>query len=123
MYRYRLSVSTTFSAAHNLINYKGKCEHLHGHNWKVKVTVGSDALNDQEMVIDFVEVKRMLGEVVSKLDHKYLNELPEFNDGNVTSERIAEYLATNIEKRLPDGVNLCEVTVWESEESSVTYRP
>jgi len=122
MCRYRLSVSTSFSAAHNLINYKGKCEHLHGHNWKVEVTVGSDALNDQGMVIDFGDIKRMLGEVTSKLDHKYLNELPEFEDGNVTSERIAEYLAASMEKRLPDGVRLCEVTVWESDNSSVTYR-
>ena len=123
MCHYRLSVSATFSAAHNLINYKGKCERLHGHNWKAKVTVGRDDLNDQGMVIDFGDIKRMLDEVISKLDHRYLNELPYFEEGNVTSERIAEYLAVNMEKRLPDGVRLCEVTVWESENSSVTYRP
>lgn len=122
MCRYRLSVSTTFSAAHNLINYKGKCERLHGHNWRVRVTVGSDVLNDQGIVIDFAEMKHLLDEVVSPLDHRYLNELPEFEGRNTTSEAIAEHLAKEIEKRLPEPLNLCEVTVWESESSSVTYR-
>ncbi|MCX7703713.1 MAG: 6-carboxytetrahydropterin synthase QueD [Planctomycetota bacterium] len=124
---YRVAVSSSFSAAHNLTDYKGACESLHGHNWKVELVVGSNSLNKQAMVMDFSEMKRILSDVLSKLDHKYLNELPQFKkkgkNANLTSEVIAEYIAGEIEKSLPPLVSLCEVSVWESDTSRATFSP
>jgi 6-pyruvoyltetrahydropterin/6-carboxytetrahydropterin synthase len=75
---YRLTIHTHFAAAHNLINYQGDCENLHGHNWKVELTVAARQLDKAGLGIDFkilkLETKRML----DRLDHKYLNELPFF---------------------------------------------
>jgi 6-pyruvoyltetrahydropterin/6-carboxytetrahydropterin synthase len=90
---YRLKVSAGFAAAHYLREYKGKCENLHGHNWKVEATVSSPTLDGCGMVIDFGELKRILGELVAGLDHRCLNEHPDFQVMNPTSENLARYLA------------------------------
>ena len=100
--------------------YKGKCEDMHGHNWKVEVCVVSETLDRLGMVIDFKDLKKTLKEIMNSLDHKYLNELDYFKKVNPTSECIAEYIYDRMAEDLPE-VNVLEVTVWETDTSSATY--
>ena len=115
---YKIKVEGHFSSAHNLRGYKGKCESLHGHNWKVEAAVTSAELDGCGMVMDFKVLKQELEEQLSELDHKYLNELPYFSEVNPTSENIARYLYLTLKKKMP---GLSSVRVWESENSSATY--
>ncbi|MCD6423121.1 MAG: 6-carboxytetrahydropterin synthase QueD [Elusimicrobia bacterium] len=117
---YRISVSASFSSAHFLRNYRGKCEKIHGHNWKVILTVESKILKNN-MVMDFSELKKILKDVLSKLDHKTLNDIPPFTKENPTSERIAKFIADKIKMKLPSGVKISSVQVFETENSSATY--
>jgi len=115
---YSLRVEGHFSSAHNLRHYKGKCESLHGHNWKVEIEVCADKLDKKGMLLDFQFLKKCLKNVLLDLDHKYLNEIAYFKKVNPTSENICR----SIYKRLsPQIKNLVSVTVWESEGSSATY--
>ena len=119
---YRLSVSDNFSAAHKLCGYEGACKNLHGHNWKVKVTLACDVLDDIGMALDFGVIKRLLGEILDELDHNYLNDLPYFKDKNPTSENLSRYIFERFElalTQLPGKVE--SVEIFESERSSVTY--
>ena len=115
---YSIKVEAGFSAAHNLRGYKGKCEELHGHNWKVEVVVVSPFLDKIGMVMDFKELKSKVYAVLEKLDHTYLNKIPYFKKINPTSEHMAKYIFTSLKSKLPD---LKSVTVWESENSAATY--
>jgi len=115
---YRIKVEFCFSAAHNLRGYKGKCEALHGHNWKVEVMAKSKKLDKIGMVLDFKLVKVKLRAALEKLDHKYLNQIPYFKKINPTSENIAEYLYRQLKAEI---AGLAAVTVWESENSCATY--
>lgn len=115
-------VETTFSAAHQLRGYKGNCERLHGHNWKVQVHVLAHKLNEIDIAIDFHEIKRLAAEVVSPLDHSMLNELFPFTEKNPSSENIAKWIFDSLRKKInSDGVMLSAVTVWESDIASATY--
>jgi len=121
---YELVVETGFSSAHQLRGYKGKCERLHGHNWRVQVTVSSDRLNEIDIVMDFHDLKRIVDEVISSLDHSFLNEVFPFTEINPSSENIARWIYDSVRKRLErdyKNVNLASVTVWESETASATY--
>lgn len=118
-YIYEVSITDTFSAAHSLRYYKGKCEKLHGHNWKVELILQGLKLNKIGILYDFTDLKRILKEIISNLDHKHLNEIPVFNRTNPTSENIAKYIYDNAKHRI-DGVS--RVKVWESETSSATYK-
>ena len=119
---FEITIETSFSAAHNLREYHGKCEALHGHNWKVEITAAADELDRQGMVIDFVEFKRRAREVIEALDHKYLNEIPPFDALNPSSEHIARHLFDEVDRRLPPpGPRVVRVRVWESPTSSATY--
>lgn len=119
---YELVVETTFSAAHQLRGYKGKCENLHGHNWKVHVHVVTDKLNELDMAIDFHELKHLADETTSPLDHAFLNDIFPFTEMNPSSENIARWIFDSMRKKLSTkGVTLTAVTVWESETASATY--
>ena len=119
---FEVTIEASFSAAHRLRHYRGKCENLHGHNWKVAVSVVSDKLNKSGMAIDFQELKELTWKVLKKMDHRFLNDLPEFKKVNPTSENIAKFLYGKlkgaVERR---GVKLHRVKIWESEGSSVSY--
>ena len=114
---YKIKVELGFSSAHNLRGYKGKCEELHGHNWKVEVEVGSKKLDKTGMVMDFTYLKDKLKKVLEPMDHKYLNKIPYFKKVNPTSENIAKYifdkLSTSLSVGNLKGLNILEVTVWE----------
>lgn len=117
---YRVRVRSHFSSAHNLRGYKGKCEDLHGHNWKVEVCAESETLDSLGMVIDFTKLKSSLKVIMNELDHKYLNELDYFKKVNPTSECIAAYIYNLMSKELSE-IKIAEVTVWETDTSSATY--
>lgn len=119
---YELMVETCFSSAHQLRGYKGACEKLHGHNWKVQVHVVSERLNEIDMAIDFHELKDFMGEVIAPLDHGLLNELFPFTEKNPSSENIAKWIFDSLKKKVNDGnLRVSAVTVWESETTSATY--
>jgi len=115
---YKIKVESSFSSAHNLRGYKGKCEELHGHNWKVDVCVASGKLDKAGMVMDFTCLKSKLGKILEVMDHKYLNELPYFKKVNPTSENIAKYIYGRLKVT---GIKPAAVTVWESEKARATY--
>ncbi len=115
---YKLQVEADFSSAHNLRGYKGKCEELHGHNWKVELTVGSKDLDKTGMVLDFKFLKASLNKILDKLDHKYLNEIDYFKEVNPTSENIAKYIYDSLKSEVPV---LVSITVWESDKARATY--
>jgi 6-pyruvoyltetrahydropterin/6-carboxytetrahydropterin synthase len=116
---YKIKVEAYFSAAHNLRNYRGKCEELHGHNWKVELEVSSSRLDKSGMVADFKCLKSELNKILEKLDHKYLNNIPYFKKANPTSENIARYIYGRLKARQVG--NLKSITVWESDNACATY--
>ena len=120
---YLLKIVDYFAAAHNLINYKGKCEELHGHNWKVEVIVKGDMLDKAGMLIDFKILKKYLKEILDKLDHKYLNELEYFKGKSPSSENIAKFIYDEMDKKLNDSqAEIEEVRCWESINSCAIYK-
>ena len=126
MKRYELTVEDHFSSAHQLRGYMGKCENIHGHNWKVRVRVEGDRLDSTGMLVDFTELKRMLKEVMKYLDHVNLNETSPFDTINPSSENIAEYIYDKMREKLvsrTDAAHVSSVTVWESATSSCTFYP
>ncbi len=117
-----LTIEAQFSSAHQLRGYKGKCEAMHGHNWRVQVTVSSEKLNDIGIAIDFHDLKDMTGEVISSLDHSFLNEVFPFTEINPSSENIAKWIFETLKKKLKnESCNVSSITVWENEGSSATY--
>ena len=119
---YELKIITEFSAAHNLRNFRGKCEALHGQNWKVEVVVSGNELYDSGVVLDFAEVKSATGEIMSEIDHKYLNDLPFFIEHNPSSENIARYIFHRLQQKIEDKlVQFKRVCAWESQDACATY--
>ncbi len=120
---FELKILTHFAAAHQLQMVAKQCENLHGHNWKVEVCVAGEKLNDAGVLIDFGEVKTHVRGIVQKLDHTFLNELDCF-DGPPSSERIAVYIAENLQKKLEGtDIRVSKVTTWESDNAAATYTP
>jgi 6-pyruvoyltetrahydropterin/6-carboxytetrahydropterin synthase len=123
---YEVSVDEMFAAAHNLRNYKGKCENLHGHNYKVRVTLAGKEVDSTGLLYDFVHLKQVIQGVIRSLDHKYLNELPPFDVLNPSAENIARYIYEQTSKQLPqapNGAGVASITVWETDVAAATYRP
>ena len=119
---YHLTVQTSFAAAHNLLHYQGDCENLHGHNWKVEVTVKAESLNKSGLGIDFKILKKETKNLLGTLDHKYLNDLQAFKDISPSSENIARYLFEELEKNLACyQVDVENVRVWESENACAAF--
>jgi 6-pyruvoyltetrahydropterin/6-carboxytetrahydropterin synthase len=123
---YEVSVDETFAAAHNLRGYKGKCENLHGHNYKVRVTLAGKEVDSVGLLYDFVHLKQVIQGVIRSLDHKYLNELSPFDVVNPSAENIAKYIYDQTAKQLhqaPNGAGVSSITVWETDVTAATYRP
>ena len=119
---YEVTIRKSFSAAHLLREIGGKCEELHGHNFRVEVSAAADGLNEDGLLIDFRLLKRWTDEILEGLDHKYLNELECFKGINPSSERIARFFFERIAPRAKEAhVSLSRVTVWESDNSKVSY--
>ena len=119
---YHVTIETHFSAAHFLRNYHGRCENLHGHNWKIEVTVSSDKLDEAGMALDFSILKEKTKAILEQLDHRNLNEIEPFTEINPSSENIAHFLFDLLTQNLRDHpVTLSRVTVWESQNSKASY--
>ncbi|MFO7765499.1 MAG: 6-carboxytetrahydropterin synthase QueD [Pelovirga sp.] len=119
---YHLSIITSFAAAHNLLHYQGDCENLHGHNWKVEVTVTTDTLDHAGLGIDFKILKKHTREIMNYLDHKYLNDLEAFREISPSSEQIARFVFERLEDSLSENeVVVQKVTVWESDNAYAAY--
>jgi 6-pyruvoyltetrahydropterin/6-carboxytetrahydropterin synthase len=119
---YELKIITQFAAAHRLENFYGKCEALHGHNWKVEVLLAGEGLDKAGLLMDFGVVKAKTREVLEEIDHKYLNELPAFKEQNPSSENLARYLFQRLSATLNrDGAKVRRVNVWESDTSCAAY--
>ena len=115
-------VENSFAAAHYLKNYHGKCENMHGHNYRVRVTAEGKKLDEGGMLIDFGILKDSLKEVLREFDHTLLNDHHAFKDGKVSAERIAEYIFHTMKDRLPDAP-LSLVEVFETDINKASYRP
>jgi 6-pyruvoyltetrahydropterin/6-carboxytetrahydropterin synthase len=123
---FEVAVDQTFAAGHALRNYKGKCENLHGHNFRVQVTIEGERLDDTGLLVDFIDVKKSMQDVIARLDHQFLNEIPPFDVKNPSAENIAEHFYDAMTQDLaanPVAVRIREVKVWETDIQSAAYRP
>jgi 6-pyruvoyltetrahydropterin/6-carboxytetrahydropterin synthase len=119
---YSIKVISHFSAAHSLRGHKGKCEKLHGHNWKIEVILSAQKLNTLGMVMDFSDLKKIIKQVLDGLDHKYLNDLNYFQKINPSSEEIARYIFEKLKKIIPGRqCHLRKVKVWETDSACALY--
>jgi 6-pyruvoyltetrahydropterin/6-carboxytetrahydropterin synthase len=119
---FELMVETGFAAAHQLRGYKGKCEALHGHNWKVQVFIQVEKLNDIDLGMDFHQIKDYTKEILSIVDHGFLNEIFPFTQINPSSENIAKWIYDSLIKKIDEeNVSVAAITVWESDTASATY--
>jgi 6-pyruvoyltetrahydropterin/6-carboxytetrahydropterin synthase len=108
-----------FSSAHNLREYEGDCENLHGHNWRVEAALRGEKLDKIGMLADFRIIKKALKDIVDDLDHKYLNDHPIFKSINPTSENLAYHIYNELKKIFPSMVD--RVVVWENEDTAAEY--
>ena len=121
---YRITLKDTFSSAHSLWDAQGKFEDLHGHDFKVEVDLERNELDEIGVVVDFLDVKPKLKEVLKRIDHAFLNDLPEFKGKNTSVENIARFIHDELSKQLAGkGVTVKRVTVWETEDAGATYIP
>ncbi|MDI6852845.1 MAG: 6-carboxytetrahydropterin synthase QueD [Deltaproteobacteria bacterium] len=121
---YELKITTQFAAAHRLDNFYGKCEALHGHNWKVEVYLLGEQLDEAGLLKDFGVIKARTNDILQEVDHKFLNELPAFKDQNPSSENLARYLFERLSAALNDGgIRVSKVSIWESDTSCASYFP
>lgn len=115
---FEVKIETHFSSAHHLLNYKGKCENPHGHNWKVEVYARGTELDKSNILIDFKVLKKEVNEIVDYLDHKDLNELEEFKGKSPSSEFIAKFIYQEAKKKIQQ---VSRVDVWETPTSRASY--
>ncbi len=118
---YEISVISDFAAAHQLSGYHGKCENLHGHNYKVKTSVRVNSLNKIDIGVDFARVKTDLRSVLKQLDHKFLNELKLFDEHNPTAEIISKLICEKMQALAGRDYSVYSITIWETDTSSVEY--
>jgi 6-pyruvoyltetrahydropterin/6-carboxytetrahydropterin synthase len=122
---FEVAVEQTFAAGHALRNYKGKCENVHGHNYRVRVTIAGEQLDDAGLLVDFGDVKRLMGGAIEYLDHRFINDLPPFDQINPSAENMAKYFYDKVSAGMQSDapVRIAEVRVWETDTSSAVYRP
>jgi len=123
---YEISKDFLFSAAHQIRFHPGKCERLHGHNWRVRVHARAQALNKLGMVVDFADLQRVVAEIGGRFDHRNVNEVPPFDEVNTTAENLARHFydeAGRLLREMEGGrVTVSKVEVWENEGSLAVYR-
>ena len=121
---YSIRTVRSFAAAHQLRLPDGTLEPLHGHNWRVAVTVAGDRLDALGCVMDFHELERLVDATVVPLHNRHLNDVPPFDrELNPSAENVAVHVARSVGPALPTGVRLVTVRVWETAGNSAAYRP
>jgi len=120
---FRISKDFTFSAAHSIRGHTGGCENLHGHNYRVRIHLAAEALDELGMVMDFADLKAMAAEILGPFDHRVINEIPPFDEVNTTAELFAEYVFREVEQRLAaqQRVDVTRVEVWENQTSCAVF--
>jgi 6-pyruvoyltetrahydropterin/6-carboxytetrahydropterin synthase len=123
---FQVSVTETFSSGHALRGYKGKCENVHGHNYRVQIKLVGPQLDNIGLLVDFTELKRVLRGIIAVLDHQFLNDLEPFKTVNPSAENLAKYFYDETQRHLtslPAGASISEVTVWETDTASAQFWP
>lgn len=122
---FEVTIEETFAAGHALRNYRGKCENVHGHNYRCQVTVEGAELDSVGLLVDFVELKRVVHGVLDRLDHTWLNDFPPFDVLNPSAENIAKYIYDEVFDGLKakTGIRVGSIRLWETDTSLATYRP
>jgi 6-pyruvoyltetrahydropterin/6-carboxytetrahydropterin synthase len=125
---FEVTVEQTFSAGHALREYKGKCENVHGHNYRVQVTVEGEQLNRIGLLVDFVELKRVVREIIGYLDHQFINDLEPFTRINPSAENMAKYFYDEVSLRMTPSTEgtaarIAQIKIWETDTSIAVYRP
>lgn len=123
---FQVSVEDTFSSGHALRGYRGKCENVHGHNYRVQLTIAGPQLDGIGLLVDFTHVKKIMREIMGRLDHQFINDLEPFKTVNPSAENMAKYFFEETAKQLqdlPPGARLIEAVIWETDTSRATYRP
>ncbi len=118
---YKIKIIRAFAGAHYLKGYQGKCENLHGHNWKVEAEILCKKLDKTGIAIDFKKVKEKLDSILSELDHTLLNRHSAFRRKNPSAENIANYIFRKLSEKMPGDAKVKGVTVWESDNASAEY--
>ncbi len=123
---YEVSREFVFSAAHQIRMHGGKCERLHGHNWRIRVHARAARLNAIGMVVDFADLQRMIADLCARFDHRNVTEVPPFTEVNTTAENLARWFYEEANRRLVESeggrVSVSRVEVWENEGSLAAYR-
>jgi 6-pyruvoyltetrahydropterin/6-carboxytetrahydropterin synthase len=121
--QFEVMIERNFSSAHQLRGYRGKCENLHGHNYKIEIYARGRELNHIGLLVDFVELKQAADELVTYLDHKNLNELEPFvTEQNPSAENVARFCLENLAAKLNDNrVQIYKVRCFETPTSVATY--
>lgn len=121
---FEVTVEETFAAGHALRNYRGKCENVHGHNYRVQMTFRGTELDQAGLLVDFLVVKKLMQTVVDRLDHQFLNDLAPFDQINPSAENIAKYFYDEVSAGLDSAgaAQLGQVRVWETDVTSAIYR-
>ena len=121
---YEVSVRDHFDAAHYLREYGGKCENLHGHRFQVVVSIKTDKTDDTGLAYDFTILKQHLREILVRIDHTCLNDIPPFDKVNPSSENISLSIYNELKAKLGKAeVIISNIQVWESPDSYITYYP
>ena len=121
---FEVTIEQSFAAGHALRQYRGKCENVHGHNYRCQVTMEGQQLDSTGLLIDFVAAKKILQGIIDRLDHQWLNEFSPFDVLNPSAENIAKYIYEEFTKGMDgqSGARLASVRLWETDTSSATYR-
>ena len=121
---FEVTVEETFAAGHALRNYRGKCENVHGHNYRVQVTLEGAQLDEAGLLVDFVELKKVLHGILDRLDHRFLNEVAPFDVFNFSAENMARHIFEELERGFDGqpGARIASVRLWETDTCSATYR-
>jgi len=121
---FEVMIERNFSSAHQLRGYRGKCENLHGHNYRIEIYARGRELDNTGLLVDFVELKAAADEVVNYLDHRNINELPPFDEElNPSAENLARYILERVSSRVGDErVQVFKVRCFETPTSVATYQ-
>jgi 6-pyruvoyltetrahydropterin/6-carboxytetrahydropterin synthase len=123
---FQVSVEETFSSGHALRGYKGKCENVHGHNYRVQITLEGPQLDNIGLLVDFTHLKQVIREIIKRLDHQFINDLEPFTTINPSAENLAKYFydeVLNKVKDLPPGARVTDAVIWETDTAFARYRP
>ncbi len=125
---FEVNVEAVFPAAHALRNYYGKTEPIHGHNWKLRVTIEGPELDSMGLLVDFIGLKKSIARVLGRLDHQFLNEVSPFDVINPSAENVARFICEDLGQDLPalqpeTAVRIARVEVWEMDQCSAVYKP